>query len=73
MAADLESFDVASIATVEEGLEKIEENLLVLAALARETSFRDKTQRDRFLRNLVFMKQFYERVEALLDPGEKRC
>ncbi len=63
---NLPNYDIGGIATPEQGLELIRQNLIIMKDIARETNFSIPEQRDAFFRNIGFIKQYYERVDYLL-------
>ena len=66
----LPNYDIAGIASVENGLELIRQNLVALRAIAATTDFTDRAQVDAFCGNIAFLKQYYERVDRLLFFGD---
>ena len=62
----LPNYDIASIATPEQGLVMISRNLSMLQDIVRKTNFKDAGQRADLCNNIAFLKQYYERVDALL-------
>lgn len=66
MLMTLPNYDIASIATPEEGLLHIQKNLVLLKEIATNTDFSVDSQRLNFNNNITFIKQYYERVDILL-------
>jgi hypothetical protein len=62
----LPNYDIASIATPEQGLVMINKNLSMLRDIVRKTNFKDAGQRADLCNNIAFLKQYYERVDTLL-------
>jgi hypothetical protein len=66
----LPNYDIASITTVDGGLELIRQNLIALRGMATMTDFGSKAQVRSFCDNIAFLRQYYERVDRLLTLGE---
>lgn len=66
MCRPLKSFNVNQLSTVTEVLRAIDQELTDLRSIAAETDFSDPTHAAQFSRNVLYLKTYYERAEALL-------
>lgn len=62
----LQSVNFYGLTTPREVLKKLDEQLLELATIAGETDFADAGQVEQFMRNIVFVKGYFERFERLV-------
>lgn len=66
MSRPLRNFDVASLRSVPEVLRALDRELADLGAIAAETDFDNPEHAEQFKRNVLFLKTYYERAEALI-------
>lgn len=65
----LPNFDIASIATVEDGLAHIRSCIAALKNASTKADFSDEETVDVFRANMDFLKQCYSRVGSLIHAG----
>lgn len=66
MSRPLRSFDVSHLHCVADVLEVLGTELQDLQSIAAETDFSKPDQADQFVRNVAFLKSYYERAEVLI-------
>jgi hypothetical protein len=62
----LESFNIFGLTEPNEVLKKLDTELLILSAIAADTDFSDAGQALQFKRNIIYVKQYFERYERLI-------
>ena len=66
MCRPLRCFDGSVLGSVWEVLRAIDRELAELAEIAGETDFDDPAHAEQFVRNVAFLKTYYERAEVLI-------
>lgn len=69
MCRALKSFNVGSLESVACVLRAIDGELADLQQIALETDFNNPTHAEQFVRNVEFLKTYYERAEFLVRHG----
>jgi hypothetical protein len=63
--------DLLSLTTFDEVIAEIKQSLSNLRTLAARTNFSNKEERQNYLNNVIYLKQFYERAERILLDGQQ--